>query len=120
MGVRASQNPKTPKRLARSGGTKGPAGGERQVYVKKWLKTPHAIIFRLSNKTIQVLLRALSLGEDEEPISSRSLTAHYGAGPPSSPSPHCKGRGSLQRVGDGSGTRDPAKGRVPLNIVPCK
>jgi hypothetical protein len=24
------------------------------VYVKKWLKTPHAIIFRLSNKTIQV------------------------------------------------------------------
>jgi len=24
------------------------------VYVKKWMKTPHAIIFRLSNKTIQV------------------------------------------------------------------
>jgi len=27
---------------------------EQQVYVKKWMRTKHAIMFRLSNKIVQV------------------------------------------------------------------
>ena len=28
---------------------------DKNIYVKKWLRTKHAIIFRLSNKIIQVI-----------------------------------------------------------------
>ena len=31
-----------------------PANGEHQIYQKKWMKTRHAIMFRLSNKIVQV------------------------------------------------------------------
>jgi len=32
----------------------GGAGGNNGVYVKKWMRTKHAIMFRLSNKIVQV------------------------------------------------------------------
>ena len=31
--------------------------GENNVFIRKWMKTKHAIIFRLSNKTIQVIFK---------------------------------------------------------------
>jgi polo-like kinase 1 len=30
---------------------------DKQVYVKKWVKTPHAIMFKLSNHTVQVIFK---------------------------------------------------------------
>ena len=38
------------------------------VYVKKWMKTKHAIIFRLSNKVVQVIF------EDQSELVMSSVT----------------------------------------------
>ena len=38
------------------------------VYVKKWLKTKHAILFRLSNKVVQVIF------EDKSELCMSSVT----------------------------------------------
>jgi polo-like kinase 1 len=43
------KNDNDPIQLEEDGGTKAPT-----VYVKKWMKTKHAIMFRLSNKIVQV------------------------------------------------------------------
>ena len=38
------------------------------VYVKKWLKTKHAILFRLSNKVVQVIF------EDQSELTMSSVS----------------------------------------------
>jgi len=41
---------------------------EKSVYVKKWMKTKHAILFRLSNKVVQVNF------EDASELAMSSVT----------------------------------------------
>ena len=49
------------------------ANSENLVYVKKWLKTPHALIFKLSNKVLQ-----LSYQDNSELVlSSKSKKVSY-------------------------------------------
>jgi polo-like kinase 1 len=43
------------------------------IYVKKWMKTPHAILFRLSNKVVQVVFH----DETEIILSSESRVVTY-------------------------------------------